>query len=385
VRRAIIREMVASPSKPARSRGAAAWVSLLVIAACSSPNDFFERPIGTGGGPGGNAGGSGRAGGSAGSAGVNAGSGNAAGKGGNAGVGNSAGVGGSAGAIAGSGGSSEGQAGEGGESGDTGVGGTGGAGGSTGGVAGTQGEAGDGGTSGTAGDGATGGGGGMSGNAGSGGNGGFGGFGGFGGAVGGSGAGGKGSGGKGGCGSQPEVCDGVNNNCSGGADEGDACPSGCDGLTEGGRIYVLCSGSRYAGSWQDAEAHCEAAISVAAGTAMKLAVIETADENELLAEWVQRRNVLDGAWMGANDLDVDNEWAWGTGASRVPFYVDEGEGNNGYAVMNRYNDWGTGRPNGDSAMQDDEDCGHFDPIYNWRWNDRRCGDELLAFVCEQAP
>jgi hypothetical protein len=384
VRRAIIRGMVASSSKPARSPGAAPWVSLLVIVACSSPNDFFERPMGTGGGSAGSAGTSGRAGtsGSAGSAGASGGSSNAAGKGGTAGAGNSSGVGGSAGAVAGSGGSSEGQAGEGGEAGDAGLGGSGGAAGSaSGGVAGTQGEAGQGGTAGDGGAGS----GGISGSAGISGHAGVGGVGGFGGVGGGSGSGGKASGGKGGCGSQAEVCDGLNNNCSGGADEGDACPSGCDGLTEAGRVYVLCSGNRHSGSWQAAEAQCADAISVAAGTAMTLAVIETAEENELLAEWVQTRVMSDGAWMGANDLDVDNEWAWGTGASRVPFYVDEGEGNDGYAVMNRYNDWGNGRPNGDTAMQDDEDCGHFDPVYNWRWNDRRCGDELPAFVCEQAP
>jgi hypothetical protein len=380
VRRAIIRRMLASRSKPVRSgsRGAAAWVSLLVIAACSSPNDFFDRPTGTGG-LSGAAGNSGRAGtsGSAGTVGTSGGSGNAAGNAGSAGTGNSTAVGGTAGTSSGSGGSSDGQAGEGGESGDMGVGGSGGAAGSAGGgSAGMQGEAGQGGLSGSAGDGGAGGGG-LSGGAGISGSAGLGGT---GGALGGSG----GKGGKGDCGSQPEVCDGENNNCTGGADEGDACPSGCDGLTEEGRTYVLCSGSSYSGSWQAAEERCQGAISAAAGVAMKLAVIETEDENELLAEWVQDRNVSDGAWMGANDLDVDNEWSWGTGASRVPFYVDEGEGNNGDVVMNRYNDWGNGRPNGDTAMQDDEDCGHFDPVYNWRWNDRRCGDNLPAFVCEQA-
>lgn len=386
--------MVASRSNPAplRLRGAASWISLVAITACSSSNDFFDQPMSTGGtamtGSGGShagTGGSGAIGGSAGttggSVGASGGSANAAGNGGSAG---STGSGASAGTDPGTGGSDS-QGGDGGESGDAGIAGTGGASGSGGeGTAGTQGDAGHSGSAGDSGAGGASGNAGMSGGAGLGGLAGTGGVGGMGGVAGDSGSGGKG-GGKGGCGSQPEVCDGENNNCTGGADEGNACPSGCEGATEDGRIYVLCSGNAYAGSWQAAAARCEGAIATAAGVAMKLAVIDTEDENEFLSEWVQDRNVADGAWMGANDLDVDNEWSWGTGASRVPFYLDKGEGNNGDVIMNRFNDWGNGRPNGDTAMQDDEDCGHFDPVYNWRWNDRRCGDNLPAFVCEQAP
>lgn len=392
MRRAIIRCMLASRSKPARLRlrGAVPWVSLAVVAACSSPNDFFDRPMGAGGSKAGNGGtfaqsGSGGTSAIGGSAGASGGSGPAAGNGGIAGSANAGGAGAAAGTETGSGGFA-GQAGEGGESGEPGRAGSGGASGSGGeGVAGTQGEAGVGG--GTAGDGGSSAGvaGSSGGVAGGAGNAGVGGIGGIGGAVGGDGGGGKGGGGKGGCGAQPEVCDGVNNNCAGGIDEGNACPAGCEGATEEGRVYVLCAGNGDSGSWQAAEMRCEGAISKAAGVAMKLALIETAKENEFLSEWVQDRNPSDGAWMGANDLDVDNEWAWGTGAARVPFYLDKGEGNNGDVIMNRYNDWGNGRPNGDTAMQPDEDCGHFDPVYNWRWNDRRCGDSLPAFVCEQSP
>ena len=369
-------------------RGAAPWISLLAIAACSSPNDFFDQPMNmagssTGSGGTSDAGGTGAVGGSGGTTGGVIGSGGSAsgrggsGDGGIAGTGNAAGMGAAAGTDPGTGGSDS-QAGDGGESGDSGVGGGSGASGRAGdGAGGTQGDAGG---SGSAGDGGVAGAG-MSGSGGAAGLGGSGG----GGVAGAGGKGDGGKGGKGGCGSQPEVCDGENNNCTGGADEGDACPSGCEGATEDGRIYVLCAGNAYAGSWQAAEARCEGAIATAAGTAMKLAVIETEKENEFLSEWVQDHDVADGAWMGANDLDVDNEWAWGTGPMRVPFYRDQGEGNNGEVIMNRFNDWGNGRPNGDTAMQDDEDCGHFDPIYNWRWNDRRCGDNLPAFVCEQAP
>jgi hypothetical protein len=215
-----------------------------------------------------------------------------------------------------------------------------------------------------------------------------GGAGGSGGGVGGAGSGGSdgkgGKGGSGGCASNPERCDGIDNNCGGGVDEGGVCPMSCTGATQNGRVYVLCfqTGMTTRVTWPEAATRCKGAVSTAAGVPLDLARVDSSEENNFLLEWIVARNAQTGIWIGANDRDVQDSWAWGTGASRVLFFQDDSSG--GHAVDSRFTYWGQGRPNGDTAGDPDENCAHFDPLYDfWRWNDRGCSNPLPGYVCEQ--
>ena len=101
-----------------------------------------------------------------------------------------------------------------------------------------------------------------------------------------------------------------------------------------------------------------------------------------MLSWIDSRSVETGAWIGANDRDVDDLWSWGIGNARVPFFQDDSSG--GYKLdENVFVYWGQNRPNGDVAMDPDEDCAHYDPVVDWRWNDRGCSNPLPAFLCEQ--
>lgn len=391
-------------------RGARALGPLLLAIACAETTDFFGDVVpgnGGGSGMGGSfASGSGGLGGSSGATGGSDPAGGAApmGTGGTAVAGSSAAgaTAGGSGGGSGSGGTGEGAVGNepgtggtkgnsGGEAGEAGSGFVSGAGGEAGeagssGEGGTSGQGGTsglggagsgaGGTAGVSGDGT--GGGGMSGGGAGGGGAGSGGT--SGGGLGGGGAGGGGTGGSGGCASNPERCDGVDNNCQGGADEGSVCPTGCTAMTQLARVYVLCYRSNTDITWPVAAETCAGTLSEAAGVRLELARIESPEENAALVQWIQSRNLQAGIWMGANDLDVNDTWAWGRGDSRLVFFQDDSSG--GHAVDGRYNNWGSGRPNGDTMM---EDCGFFEASNAWRWSDRRCElQPLPGYLCEQA-
>lgn len=396
--------MVRLGTSRAAARGAPILAPLVLVFACSEQTDFFGDDVsdggsagsasaGTGGagsggsGQAGSGAGAGAGGASAGSSGTGTGGAGSGGGGsggkGEAAVGNEPNTGGTG--NAGSGGTGA-TAGDAGEAGEFGVGGSGGDPGSSGDGGSAGAGSGEGGTSGSGGSAAGGtagaGAGGVSGSgaAGSGGAGNA-----------GAGAGGAGSGGKGGtagtggCTSNPERCDGVNNNCTGGVDEDNVCPTGCTGSTRDGHVYVLCNQTSSANqvTWSQAATRCAGTLSTAAGVTLELARIESSSENSFVLGWIQDRNLQGaGVWMGANDLDVSDSWAWGRGDARVVFFQDDSSG--GHAVGNRYTDWGTGRPNGDEAMDPDESCGQFDPVYSWHWNDRPCENQPLpGYICEQ--
>jgi hypothetical protein len=360
----------------ARGRGAnhAVWFgSLLLVAACSGSGgiDFFEPPgeddIPALGGSSGTSGGGTTSGGTAGDGATT--------------------TGGSSGDSSGGNGASP----SGGSSGDTG-----GSSGSSGNGAEGGTDAGTGGmppTGGTGGMGATGGGGsgmGGSGGAGTGGMGGSGGAG-MGGAgtsgagAAGAGTGGGGAGGVAGVGGcvptvpATERCDGVDNNCMNGVDEGSACPDYCTGATRGGHIYLLCSfedaptmGTRLR-SWTGALDFCTTRN-------QSLVFIETAEENAFLLEWVEKLMLEDQVWIGANDRDSglsnnEGEWIWGTANNAVQFWDGDESGD---PVSNRYNDWADGEPNDEG----NEDCGVLASNHDYHWDDRACAETYANFVCE---
>jgi len=179
-----------------------------------------------------------------------------------------------------------------------------------------------------------------------------------------------------------ERCDGVDNNCMGGVDEGMACPMNCTGATRAGHWYIFCSFENASGmtngarTWAEAEAFCEQRN-------LGLVFIESAEENAFIVSWITRMMLEGQVWMGANDrepaigLSNEGNWVWGSANNAVPFWDGD---DNGDPVMNRYNDWATGEPNNEG----NEDCGVFSANHDFAWDDRTCLDEYENFVCESS-
>jgi hypothetical protein len=206
--------------------------------------------------------------------------------------------------------------------------------------------------------------------------------------MGGAGMGGGGKAGKGGTagagGCLPTVpaterCDGVDNNCMGGIDEGNACPDNCTGATRDGHYYIFCSFEDSNGTtgrfrtWTQAQDFCTQ-------RSTSLVFIESAEENAFVLEWITRLDLQDQVWMGANDRDPaignnEGEWVWGTANNAVQFWDGD---ENGMPVMNRYEDWANGEPNN----QGDEDCAVLSSNHDFHWDDRVCTNQYLNLVCE---
>ena len=148
-----------------------------------------------------------------------------------------------------------------------------------------------------------------------------------------------------------EACDGVDNNCAGGVDEG-ACP-GCAQGSSAGHTYQLCFG--FSTSWGNAEVGCDS-------VGYYLVTIDDAAENAYLGGELAALGVNSGWWIGYTDAGPGNEgnWEW-TGAS----------------AQGSYENWNSGEPNDFN----NEDCAEMSAGTGWAWNDLNCGSSN-AFICE---
>src|SRR5882724_5665634 len=228
----------------------------------------------------------------------------------------------------------------------------------TAGAAGTAGSAGAGGSAGTAG---SAGAGGAAGSAGAGGS-----AGGNGGSAGMSGGGNGGTGG--GCGSKPEVCDGIDNNCDNVADPPGTCPDGCTGALFGGHTYYLCG-------TVDNEAIAAAKCTNAG---MVMISIETKAENDFVAG-----KVKGSTWLGASDEANEGEWLWLS--SNDKFWTG---GLKGGPVDGKYANWLALQPNDNGASNTHENCmvitpaGAVGSVTGGKWNDLNCGLKDSRWACE---
>jgi hypothetical protein len=151
-----------------------------------------------------------------------------------------------------------------------------------------------------------------------------------------------------GCVPSTEICDGLDNDCNGVIDDGDACLA-CPTAGYDGHFYAFCQDHR---TWPDALAACQS-------IGMSLLSIDDAAEDD----WVY--GVEDGlstekAWMGLTDQAVEGTFVWA----------------NGDPVT--YLNWHAGEPNGSTT----ENCGQinrYSPDHGW--NDEPC-DFTLHFICE---
>lgn len=145
-----------------------------------------------------------------------------------------------------------------------------------------------------------------------------------------------------------EICaDGIDQSCSGMADDGYHCPD-CVPVYRGPHRYLFCPIPR---PFDDAEPHC-------ADDGAGLVIIDDAGENQ----WVLDQANLFGMskpWIGLTDLDQEGVWVWADGST--PDYLN----------------WNGGEPNNAG----NEDCVQLYP--SGAWNDIKCATPY-AVICEDA-
>jgi hypothetical protein len=167
------------------------------------------------------------------------------------------------------------------------------------------------------------------------------------------------------CVPQPERCNGKDEDCDSEVDEV-GCAMGCVGFVLGTpeHGYMFCGGPGRRTQWSSAKQAC-------AEEGLKLAWIETAQENAALRMQLDFLTTDTAVFIGATDAAMENQWKWDGGPT---FWVGEA---NGDPVANAFEAWGYGLPNSDGP----EDCGSLNPN-DGAWNDQSCYD-YYAYVCEQ--
>jgi Lectin C-type domain len=161
-----------------------------------------------------------------------------------------------------------------------------------------------------------------------------------------------------------ELCDGLDNDCNGHADEGNACPDGCVGATFRTSRYMLCYETRVRRSWSSSEEYC-------AAQHMHLVRIDDADENHFVRQLATDVGYGGDIWIGASDRAREGTWAWTDGTQ---FWFGR---YNGDPVGGRYSNWDSNQPNNATG---NEDC-----VTMWEdketWHDDNCSIDR-AFMCE---
>ena len=180
------------------------------------------------------------------------------------------------------------------------------------------------------------------------------------------------------CVPEQERCDGIDNDCEDGADDGNVCPDGCVGAHFEGHDYLFClddnGGSLGGGrTWSQARTFCVMEDKV-------LVHLETESEAKFVYAKLVELDLSADAWMGATDR-VEDEWWWegATSLDTVQFYDHDTE----TAVDGLFIDWREGEPNDGGG----EDCGAIEEQSDgtYLWDDRSCSEELELFVCEGEP
>lgn len=114
-----------------------------------------------------------------------------------------------------------------------------------------------------------------------------------------------------------------------------------------------------AASWEEAEAAC-----VTWGG--HLAGLSTTDEHDFVVMELHARGIMEGVFVGANDLEVEGEWGFTNGEA--------------YTYSAGVAPWEEGKPN-DFEMN--EDCALLDAsTADGAWNDVPCS-QMAPFVCER--
>ncbi len=180
------------------------------------------------------------------------------------------------------------------------------------------------------------------------------------------------------CVPEEEVCDGLDNDCDEQIDQGETCPSDCQGARFGEHTYIFCvrprgtQGNRPERSWEWAMQYCE-------NNGQVLPSIESADENAFIYETLDAMDEQGDVWIAATDQGQEDHWVWvSTGGEDtwVPFY----NARTGSPIDGAFTDWGDEQP--DDARS--EDCGAIEDSggSDRAWADFDCDTELSLVVCE---
>lgn len=167
-----------------------------------------------------------------------------------------------------------------------------------------------------------------------------------------------------------EVCDGIDNDCTGEADEGNTCPASCRGIARDGVGYMLCDEQL---PWPLAAAAC-----VTQG--MHLLRVDSEAENDFVGNASFGGTLATAVWLSGNDVPLllsdaglagDGTWEWDDG---TPFWVD------GASVVGVYENWADGEPPPGTAGGCAEMRGDANAAYEWF---RQPCVSLRRFACER--
>lgn len=154
-----------------------------------------------------------------------------------------------------------------------------------------------------------------------------------------------------------ELCDTVDNDCDGSADDGGVCPCDVAYWPDTQHAYMFCTATS---DWQTADENC-------AAYGYRLVTFDSAPEGE----WVEATVLTypDGPswWIGFTDATTEGDWLWSDGSPVT------------------YTNWADGEPNNGHGQEcfrsTEEDCG----MIKWSgaaWNDYPCQCPAESSVCE---
>jgi hypothetical protein len=158
------------------------------------------------------------------------------------------------------------------------------------------------------------------------------------------------------CVPEDEICDGQDNDCDEGVDEGSSRNKMCGDCSfvlsnDGGSYFAICPGPVV---WDEARSAC-----AAFGPDVDLAIIDNAaDQVALLAA------VGDDHWIGVSDIDEEGHWVFVDGTDSIVGGVHQ-----------PYDGWASGQPSGGNV----ENCAELDPGRSG-WADSPCTQEQ-PFIC----
>ena len=142
--------------------------------------------------------------------------------------------------------------------------------------------------------------------------------------------------------------DGIDDDCSGKADDGIVCTAACSTIWRGTRRYLFCPGAL---TFADAASVCKSQ-----GAA--LVSLQDLPENDWVWATAQAKKTGTELWIGLSDTAKEGVYTWPDG------------------TVATWTHWASGQPDDAGA---NEDCDH---LWNGgTWNDRPCGNKE-PFVCE---
>ena len=143
-----------------------------------------------------------------------------------------------------------------------------------------------------------------------------------------------------------ELCDGFDNDCSGDADDGPACP--CPTEVAFGATFAFCAFER---TWSDAEHHCQT-------LGMHLAHIDSKEQARAVYAAANKLDV-ERFWIGLSDRDHEHQFRWADGRPvAFTYWKDEQPDNNACG----------------------EDCVAVSDGHGGRWYDTAC-NLVRPFAC----